>query len=151
MYNGLGSSQIWRDCFKVGLKYGRVYRRKWQSISGVFYMCYRLSVDTIQHLLIIIPDSWTKQSGRLNEGNLEFVERYWIVDVIDRGWGIGSSCWEVAVSGCTGSAEEAGKGWDRKEEYQLVLGSTRGCGRAGVWHWVGGRWVGRRLRGGGFT
>lgn len=45
-------------------------------------------MDRIQQdILTTIPDSWAKQSGRLNEGSLGFVETYWIVGMFEEGMG----------------------------------------------------------------
>lgn len=40
MFNGLGSLQMCRDCFKAGFTYGRIDKRKRQSIFGEF-LCVR--------------------------------------------------------------------------------------------------------------
>lgn len=62
-------------------------------------------------------------SGKLDEGNLDFVERYWIVGMIDRGWGIGASCWggySEWLFHCKCRERRLGSvDIERKREYQL--------------------------------
>ena len=91
--------------------------------------------------LTLTPERY---GGRgLNEGNLEFVERYRIVGRIEKrgDGGEGNQFGESAVELERQRLRRDEKG---RRPSTIVQDSTRGCVRAGVWHCVGGRRVGKK-------